>query len=242
MSVMKTDSEREVARRHAKQAALVLSLVGSAYIMGAVIPSGEYSWLRWLALLPLLATIRVCRPHEAMLCGVLWGLTLCTFSVAAGGAGFIPSVWSLALAGAIPAFYTGAGAWLTRRIGFSPFVLGVAWMGVEVACEPLGLRSGLLAGAWSDGIVLHWVGSALGYVLAAFVVAYVSAWLLSAVTRVRIVIPPPRPAAESRENGTLLVPQTFSCFPLLAIPPSQPRAPPRHRPVIGSMSLVRCCG
>ena len=42
MSVMKTDGEREVTRRHAIQAALVLSLVGSAYVMGAVIPSGEY--------------------------------------------------------------------------------------------------------------------------------------------------------------------------------------------------------
>lgn len=228
MSAMKTDGGREVTRRHAKRAALVLSLVGSAYVMGAVIPSGEYSWLRWLALLPLLASIRLCRPHGAMLCGALWGLTLCMFSAAAGSAAFSPSVCSLALAAAIPAFYTGAGAWLTRRIGFSPLVLGVGWMGVELAFEPLGLRSSLLAGARGDGIVLHWVGSALGYVLAAFVVAYVSAWLLSAVTRVRIVMPQARTAFGAGYLRTLLLPQDVPNTSLLFIEATRPRGPPLH--------------
>ena len=113
-----------------------------------------------------------------------------------------------------------------RWIGFSPFVLGVSWMGVELAFEPLGLHTGLLIGTQGDGTLIHWLGGALGYVLVAFVVALVSAALVSALARVRVPFATPCYAVRSTESGTLLVPQTYSCFPLLVIPPSQPRAPP----------------
>ncbi len=206
--------------------ALVLSLVGSAFLVSLAHRSHEYAWLGWLALLPLLAAVRTCRPVGAMFAGALWGVSLHLFSVGAPGGGISEGFRSLALLTAAPAIYACLGSLLTRRIGFSPFVLGVSWMGVELAFEPLGIRNGLLAGTQGDATLIHWVGNALGYVLVAFFVAYVNACLLSALSRVRLPIPSPRQLACAGDHRTRLIPQTFSCFPLFAIPASQPRGPP----------------
>ncbi|MGB2987569.1 MAG: hypothetical protein WBE26_17020 [Phycisphaerae bacterium] len=184
------------------------------------------AWLGWLTLLPLFFAIRLYRPLGATLSGAVWGFSLYAFSVAGTAGSIEPSISSLALLTAIPAIYACLGASLTQWIGFSPFVLGVSWMGVELAFEPLGLHHGLLAGTQGNGTLIHWIGGALGYVLVAFLVAYVSASLFSVLSRVHVTIPRPRPAAGPADDGKRLIPQTFSCFPLFAIPVSQPRAPP----------------
>jgi apolipoprotein N-acyltransferase len=207
-------------------AALILSLVTSAFLMGLGLRSPEHLWLAWVALLPLFAAIRTLRPGRAMLCGALWGCCLYIFTAAAVGTGLREGVLSLALLTAIPAAYAFLGAALTRWIGFNPLVLGVAWMGVELTFEPLGLRHGLLAGTQGDGALIHWIGSALGYVLVAFVVALGNGVLLLLLSRVPVGVASPRCLPGSSASGTRLVPQTFSCFPLFAIPASQPRAPP----------------
>ncbi len=209
-----------------KPAALIVSLIGAAYLMALAIGSPERPWLGWLTLLPLFVAIRACRPLNALLSGGLWGLSLYLFSVTTVDSGVSPGVFSLALFTAIPAIYAYLGSRLTRWVGFNPFVLGVAWMGVELAFAPLGLRHGLLAGAQGDTTLMHWIGGALGYVLVAFVVALVSASLVSALGAVHLRFPRPLRLTRSDDGGGRLVPQTFSCFPLFAIPPSRPRAPP----------------
>ena len=217
------------ARSGVKAAALALSLIGSAVLVALSIASPDHAWLRWSAfggLLPLFVAIRVLRPGRAMLCGALWGLSLYIFCVAVFNTGVSDALSSFALLIAIPAIYAYLAAKLTCWIGFSPFVLGVSWIGVELALEPLGLHTGLLAGTQADGTLIHWLGGALGYVLVAFVVALINAALVSALARVCVPIATPCYAVRSTESGTLLVPQTYSCFPLLVIPPSQPRAPP----------------
>ncbi len=207
-------------------AALILSLVISASLMGLGLHSPDYPWLAWVALLPLFAAIRTLRPGRAMLCGALWGCCLYVFATAALDTGLREGLPSLALLTAIPAGFAFLGSLLTRRIGFNPLVLGVSWMGAELALEPLGLRLGLLAGTQGDSTLMHWAGSALGYVLVAFVVAFVSAALVSALAAARLRVPRPAWRIGSPDRGARLIPQTFSCFPLSAIPVSQPRAPP----------------
>ena len=217
------------AQSDLKHAALALSLVASALLVALSIASPECAWLRWFAfggLLPLFVAIRVLRPGRAMFAGALWGLALYVFCVAVFDTGISTGFSSIGLLTAIPAIYAFLAANLTRWIGFSPFVLGVSWMGVELAFEPLGLHTGLLAGTQGDGTLINWMGGALGYVLVAFVVALINAALVSAVARVRISNAIPHNAVRSAPSGTRLVPQTYSCFPLLVIPPSQPRAPP----------------
>ncbi len=226
MSATYSEQGSSSAPRNATLATLALSLVASAFLMALSLASPEYPWLGWLTLLPLFFAIRVLRPARAMLSGALWGLSLFLFSVTLFDTGIASSLPSLALMTAVPAIYAYLGARLTRWIGFSPFVLGVSWMGVELALEPLGLHNGLLAATQGDGVLLHWVGGALGYVLAAFIVAFVSAALVSVLSRVRLAIPRPQYLTGPGECPARLVPQTFSCFPLFAIPVSQPRAPP----------------
>ena len=209
-----------------KSAALILSLIVSAYVMAWGMSATSHSWLSWVALLPLFAAIRMSRPVRAMLAGALWGFCLHVFAAAPVGTGLAEGILPLALLTAIPAIYAFLGARVTRWIGFNPLVLGVGWMGVVLAFEPLGVHDGLLAGTQGGGTLLHWVGGALGYVLAAFVVAFVSSVLLVMLSRARVALASPRylPAPESR--AIRLIPQTFSCFPLFRIPFSFSRAPP----------------
>ena len=220
------------SRRSVKAAALSLSLIAGAYLMAEAVASDGSAWLGCVTLLPLFVAIRACRPIHAGLCGALWGSSLYLFGVSAGDFGVSASPLLFALLTAIPAIYAYLGARLTRWIGFSPFVLGVGWMGVELALVALGLRTGLLAGTQDGGTLLHWVGGALGYVLVAFLVAYVNAALVSALAAARFRVPRPAWRIGSPDRGTRLVPQTVSCPSLLPIHAVQPRAPPAY-PALG---------
>lgn len=209
-----------------KSGAWVLSLGASAFVMALSLGTPDYHWLGWLTLLPLFAAIRVLRPTRAMSAAAFWGSCVYGFGVAVFDTGISQSVTSLALLTAIPGIYAFLASLLTRWMGFSPFVLGVSWMGVELALAPVGLHTGLLATTQGDGTLLHWIGGALGYVLVAFVVAFLNAVLLLLLSRVRVASSAARYIPGSTKGGTHLVPQTFSCFPLFAIPAARPRAPP----------------
>ncbi len=191
-----------------KGTALILSLLVSAYVTARGLGAASHSWVAWVALLPLFAAIRISRPVRAMLCGALWGFCLHVFAPAADGAGHAEGILSLALLTAIPAIYGFFGSLLTRRIGFNPLVLGVGWMTVALAFELLGQHNGLLAGTQGGASLLHWLGSALGYVLVAFLVAFVSAALISALSRVHAGAPQSRYLGGHAESGTQLGPHT----------------------------------
>jgi len=162
-----------------------------------------------------------------MLCGGLWGLCLYLFVAAAGSV--IPSTTpALALLTIIPAAYAGLGALLTRRIGFNPLVLGLGWVLVEVALKPLGLRSGLLAGTQAGGTLVYWVGQVLGYVLVAFLVAYVNASLLAVLTCARLSVFRQKSLAELPDPWAHPALPRFWFVPLLAPRQAYPRVPPNY--------------
>ena len=221
-SIPRQDAIQGVGRT-AGTAALVVSLLVGARLMALAVGSDGYAWLGWFSLVPLFLVIRLWRPARAMLAGALWGISLCLFSV--GQLAPPVGVPSLLLLAAAPAIYAYFGARLTRWIGFNPFVLGVAWMGVELAIHPVGLRTGLLGGA-DGGPVLHWVGQALGCALAAFLVALVNALLVSLLSSARLSIPQPRRQSPPGYDGALCCPQVFFFVPRFSIRPSCPRAPP----------------
>ena len=209
-----------------KTAALVVSLLVSAYLLAVANAYPTCAWLDWFSLVPLFLVIRFCRPTGAMLGGALWGVALYVFSVAQPGAAVAGGMGSLLLLALIPAAYAGGGAWLTRRIGFSPFVLGYTWMRVELALEPGGQCTGRLGQAGGGGTFLHWVGQTLGRVLVAFLVALVNASLVSVLSVPLLRIPQSRHRIPSSHYGASRCPQPLFCFPRFAIRPSQPRAPP----------------
>jgi len=205
---------------------LALALAGSAYLMALAIESPHRVWLGWITLLPLFYGIRVLSPARAMGSGAFWGACLFLASVAFARTELAPSLGSFALLSLIPGAYCYFGAALTRRIGFSPFLLALGWIGAEFALAPLGLRHGLLAGTQGDGLAIRLIGSVAGYALVAFLVAYVNASLLSVLTGVR------RGAANSRlirgSGDTLRAyfPIELPSYLLHIHRRAQPRAPP----------------
>lgn len=222
----------------ARNMAFIVSIAVSACLTAWAGGSPAHAWVAWLSLLPLFFAIRLLRPLWASACGAIWGASLFAFCVACGwptpievenpgfalsrGPGFAPFV----LMTSIPAVYLFLGAWLTRWIGFSPFVLGVGWMGVELALAPLGMHNGLLAGTQNETVLLDFIGRALGYVLVGFVVAYVNATLVVVLGRVYLSVPRYVPTIASANSCQFLVAQTFGRLSAFAIQPSQPRAPP----------------
>lgn len=213
----------------AKPLAFFIPLLLSAYLTAAALGSQTHAWVGWLSLLPLFVAIRLLAPLRALACGALWGASLFVFCVALGRTTVPATGLSFALLAGIPAIYTFAGAALTRWIGFSPFVLGVGWMGVELALMPLGLHNGLLTASQGDTVLMHYIGRALGYVLVGFLVAYVNAALIAVLGRVRLTVPRFVPATASPDFGRSLISQVLGCLSPFAIQPSHPRAPPGIR-------------
>ncbi len=205
--------------------ALVPSLIASACLMAAAVASRDFAWVGWLCLLPLFFAIRTCAPLRAALCGALWGGCVYIF-LQIGTDLAAPTLPAFVLLTLIPALYAYLGARVTRWMGFAPFILGVGWIGVELVSAPLGLHYGLLAGTQGGETLMAGVGQGLGYIVVGFIVALVNASLVSVLCGVRFRMPHSVQRVSLPDHGAALLPQTLFSYSLLALSPSQPRAPP----------------
>jgi apolipoprotein N-acyltransferase len=205
---------------------LGIALAVSACLMAIALQSAAGLWLGWFTLIPLFLSIRVLSPLRAFFAGAFWGLCLFVFSTASGSAPFAPNVWSALLLGLVPGAYAFLGARLTRQKGFSPLLLGLGWIAVELALQPLGLRYGLLAATQGSGLVVRTMGYLAGYVMVAFIVAYVNAMLLTMLRDVCVVVL--RSPLVAGLSGTVkrLFPIDLPAQFFLLLGPSRPRAPP----------------
>ncbi len=218
-------------KRGLSVAALAVSLLLSAVLMGMAVRSDAHAWLAWIGLVPLFAAVRSLRPVGAAVAGALWGGSFYFLSASGTAPVISPSLLSFALLATIPAIYAGLGSLATRAIGFSPLILGLGWVLVEVALKPLGLHHGLLAGtqlaaAQTEPSYLDWLARILGYVVVAFVVACANASLLVILSGVRLKIPQFRSIVGLPESR--LAPAWRTAFCVQLLPPRQtyPRAPP----------------
>ncbi len=226
MSGMSRQGSLRHTTRAGKAAVVAVSLPVGACLMAVAIASTEHAWLGWFALVPLFTAIRLWRPFRALLAGALWGASLyvsCVIQphgVVPAGIG-IPVLLTLA-----PALYACFGSWLTRRIGFNPFVLAVAWMAVELAFGAAGPHIGLLGGAAGTQVSLSWAGQAFGYVVAAFIVAFLGASLVHVFGAPRPVLRGPSYSILTNGQRRRLSPQTFFYPSLCEVHPRRTRAPP----------------
>ncbi|MFQ5592450.1 MAG: hypothetical protein ACE5HE_14930 [Phycisphaerae bacterium] len=215
-----------VLSRRAEAVALATSAMGSGYLMGAAVTSHAHAPLGWFCLLPIYFAIRTCAPGWAGACGAVWGA--CLYVALLHGVDMAPAaVPAFVLLTLVPAVYAFLGALATSWFGYSPFVLAVGWMGVELASAPVGLHHGLLAGTPADGTLMTWVGQGLGYVFVAFIVAAVNASVVSALSAVRLRLGDERHSPTRTDRGASHMPKEPLVFiSSLAVSPSQPRAPP----------------
>lgn len=219
---------KQSAPRNARDIALYLSLVVSALLIPLGHSSPDRAWLGWVALLPLFQSIRVFRPAKAMVVGASWGLCLFLALLTIPTTGNIATFSSFALLVTVPALYGFLAAHVTLRIGFSPLLLGLGWIGLEFALLPLGLRNGLLSGTQGNGAIISWVGAFAGTVVVAFIVAYVNAALFATLSRV-VSTACGRTVASGPIPGSRLIFASKSLRLLsLIVLPGQPRAPPTY--------------
>ncbi len=204
--------------------ALVASLIASAFLMAVAIALPHGSWIAWIGLLPLFATVRSAAPRQATLCGALWGACLYTFLVIITP-GLRYTVDAALLSATIPAAYVWVATRFTRRFGFSPLFLGLGWIAVELALRPLGLRNGLLAGAVGHGLLFNWSTAALGSGFVAFIVAASNAALLLAVDNVRLKYGG-QPFGVTAQLHERVRPLTQGYRAFCEVRPCRPRAPP----------------
>lgn len=224
--LLKTRTTTASVGRRGAMFVLLSMLVLSAYLMALALASATLSWLGWLTLLPLLRAIQVLRPQQSMGCGALWGSCLFLFGVTAVDTSITPTLQSFLLLATIPAAYAMFGSRITRRVGFSPLVLGVGWVLAEFALRPLTLEHGLLASTQGNGALVQVVGGLFGYVIVAFVVAYASAWLLTILCDVRLGPGRPRRTAGGSDSRDLLWHVIEAFRPRVVVAISRPRGPP----------------
>lgn len=203
-----------------------LALSASAILMALAIESPRHWWLGWVTLLPLLQVARSLRPSFALAAGSFWGAALFAASACISREGIQHTPLAFALLALVPALYAGLGAALTRRIGFSPYLMALGWVGVELCLRPIGLEHGLLARTQGNGVLIYAFGSFAGYAMVAFLVAYINASLLDVLHEVHACLSLPRLVAASADSlrRVAVADAPFVVSRFLRI--SQPRGPP----------------
>ena len=212
------------------QLAKVLCLgLGLVFSAGVSVLSWQTSmglYLAWIAIIPLLLAIRVLTPSRALIAGSFWGLCLFGFAALSNGAIFEPTLGALLRLATIPAAYAWLGSRVTRRTGFSPLMLGLGWVVVELGLQPLGMQNGLLPGMLGHALVVRTLGFLAGWLVVAFIVVYVSASILEMLTAA-VSVPggsrrAPRVGGVVSKHSRIEIP----AFSFQFLQPARARAPP----------------
>jgi len=212
--------------RGVKGSALGVLLVPSALLTALAVGSADYSWFAWFGLLPLFFAIRILSPAVTALAGAFWGGCFYFFLVMGAMPNLSQTPHSFILLTIVLMLYAYFGGLLTRWVGFSPMLLALSWIVVELTLKPLGLRQGLLAGSQSTNGFLHWISCLLGYAFVAMLVAGVNAWLVLLLSSAHLRFPPPTIPAGLPNAERCPLSQTFIHLQFLPLCEIYPRPPP----------------
>ncbi len=192
----------------------------------ATTQSSGVRWLGWITLVPLFMAIRFLTPGQSFVAGAFFGVLVSVFS-AVFSADVMPATFQAVLCWAVvPGAYAAYASHITRRVGFSPLLLGVGWVGVELLLAPLGAHGGLLARTQGDGLLVHTVGQAAGSLLVGFLVAYINATLLEILTGVCSTPGGSRTFRTVGSNLSRVFIPILLVSPVSSHRPGRPRAPP----------------
>ncbi|MBI3832994.1 MAG: hypothetical protein HY287_01555 [Planctomycetes bacterium] len=214
------------ARRSAWQGVILLApiVVLSAWLTSIARGVTTDFLLRWVALVPLFIAIRILPRSPAAVCGGLWGCFIYLFVFRHSVSGMNVSHWALLTAA--PALFAGVASTVIRRFGFYPLLIGLGWVGLELALRPLALRYGLLLSSQGDSHLMHTFGQIGGYLFVAFLFAVINAIVVGALTQACSAIPRSLHTTIPIGPGWVLIgPSVLSLFEC-DFRRSQPRAPP----------------
>lgn len=202
-------------------------LAASAWLMAVALGSPANWWLGWVTLVPLFFAIKVLRPAAAAAAGAVWGASLFIATGPDAVDGALPhttyALWMLML---VPAVYAGVASEVTRRKGFHPLLLGLGWVGVELALKPVSIHHGLLAHTQGDNVLVQSVGHLGGYILVAFVIALVNGVLAQALCQAKFASSTPRVIGASSPRACLVPTGVFVLPAAAGLGSLGPRAPP----------------
>lgn len=204
------------------------ALMISAFMMTLALQADNARWLGWVTLLPLFLAIQRLGTVRAALAGSYWGICLAAFSSWGPHSLIEISGLSLGLIALVTGGYAFVGSHITRRVGFSPLLLAMGWVGVEFALQPLTSHNGLLACTQGDGLFVRTIGQVAGYVLVAFLIAYVNATIFEILTDVCRTVQSGRRVVESGVADERNVPSVFTAKYRKFQTQAAPRAPPRN--------------
>ena len=237
-----SDSYRAaLAGRCAKSAALLVWIVLSGAGMAANLASSNHPWWAWLSPLPLFLAIRYWRPSAVLVFGAVWGGSIYAFSTLVfDHPSFVPGLRSLLFLSVVPAIYGCLGSWVSVRMGFSALFLGVGWIAVELALIPLGMRTGLLAGAYEQGTLVSLAEGLLGYTFVAFAVAWINGLLVCILSRIPLAGAGPRYQPRSADGQVRLFISEAIVDLLHERGAVQARAPPK-KSLLPTQTQFACC-
>ena len=227
-------SKKRSGKRHTHSDTHLLLLLIILVLLGAMLMTLSFrphhiAWLAWVGLLPLLLTIKSFSPLHALLSGSIWGASIYAFSLFIPGTeSHIPrSLYSLALLCIVPGAYAFGGSQLTRRIGFSPFILASAWFGVEFGLIPLGIPHGFLTHTQGELALARILESIMGFGFLGFLVVFAGAFVLEIAFSIHFHRPS-LPLFSITQTSGVALQQKHSVGYFLNIirKPEKPRAPP----------------
>jgi hypothetical protein len=210
---------------------LLSSAVGAAFLLAASRTQPQGTYTVWIALLPLLLAIRLFSTSEAVLSGLVWGLSVLVFSRGVPGTGFEARQLehTAAILVLAPAVFTYFGCLLTRRIGFNPTALALIWIVLDLGLASTGIHGGISASTmpWHDAVARA-VAGVLGYSSIGFFLIFLGALSLHLIAGISLRRPRWRWGLETPQVFLPRVGQPLSrcriISPLLHYP--GPRAPP----------------
>lgn len=153
-------------------------LAVSAALVGVAASGAGWAWTGWIALAPLLIILSQTTPAIGFFAGAWWGAiaVLCCAPAAHDLGAMLIVALTVGVYGALVSA-------VTKRIGFSPLVVAILWIGVELVLAPVGFDQGLVAATQSSSAPLAWLNSIFGYAIVAFGIVWINAHLALALHR-----------------------------------------------------------
>ena len=152
---------------------IAVALGFSAHLVCLAASSAIWSWLVWVALTPFLLVLRRVGPRGGLAVGLWWGMCMGVCRLAL--AGLPVTAVDIAMPGLGFGLFAAAVCLLSRRIGFSPVIVALLWVGTELGLDVLGWHDGLLVASLASGPLLTWIGAVLGTALITFLIVWTNA-------------------------------------------------------------------